>query len=221
MSLKETFYRYSIVLLLSLITFTSGVFLGISINKEIILNNMVEEYKIDEELKWINFLLDIEKKKICDKNIIYSIKRRLDKLKYFLNKLENRLFINDEELLFLKNYYYFLELKHYLVFKNISNLCNETMIKILFFYDSTNSSNIKIYLYLKALEKKYENKVLIYYFDINELYNSYLFKQALTIFNLNETNKLPILIINEKKQNFSSNKDFERIIKKMMLNNTS
>lgn len=94
-------------------------------------------------------------------NQLYDVGSRLD-------YMENRLGEDNKDIIAIKNYYFLLELRHWLIIKKDSEKCSNKRIPIIYFYANSKSckSCKEQGFILDYIKRKYNN-VYIYSFDID------------------------------------------------------
>ncbi len=117
-----------------------------------------------------------------------------------------------EEVSYLKDYYFLLEIKDYLLMKRISERCKVKSAFILYFYTvAENCSECqKEGMVLTSLREKYP-ELRVYSFD----YNSHLsaVKAMIEVYKI-EPNKLPALVVDDETlTGFQNIEDLEKLIK--------
>jgi hypothetical protein len=217
---KEIIVRYSIAFAIALITFIAGIFLGLSLAKKDVFIVGINENNLQANLFELETTIKFIENDICDDKLIKDFGIDLDRVGQELEALQNKLFVSKDEYQFLKNYYYSLEINHYLLLKKAEQLCNKTFIFIFYFYRPIEECP-KCYnegLYLTVLKQKYKDLVQIYNFNLDDYNKSILLKKMLIKYNINPNEEAPILIINGKKYHYLSKEELENLVKKIISN---
>ncbi len=208
--------KYFVALVISLITFISGLFLGLALAKKEIFLIGINEDKIKANLFELETTIRFLEENICDKHLLMDFGVDLDKIGKELEDLQNKMFVSEEEFQYLKNFYYALEANHYLLLKKARKICGQNYTFIFYFYRPIEECKLCFDqgLFLSALKKKYPEKVQIYSFNIDDYNKSMLIKKMLIKYNISNTDNPPILIIDGKKENFKNLKELEKIVLK-------
>jgi len=206
--------KYLVALVISLITFISGIFLGLALAKKDVYLVGIDEDKIKANLFELETTIKFLEENICNKNLLKDFGVDLDKVGEELESLQNKMFVSEDEYQYLKNFYYALEINHYLLLKKAKKICNQNYIFILYFYKPVEECSLCFNegLFLSTLKKKYPEKVQVYSFNIKDYNKSVLVKKMLIKYNITQNEKVPILIINGKKEGYKDLKELERII---------
>lgn len=160
--------KYIIVFFITLTIFVSGLWLSSYINNRKIkqLENIESKISLDLMSSETQFSLLQEQscKDVLARNILSSELNSLaDKISYS----ENNMGTDDTDVVNLKKYYSLLEIKDYLLMKQIKERCGEDSIFILYFYSNKDCSACTKQGYvLTALREKYPS-LRVYSFDYN------------------------------------------------------
>ena len=207
--------RYIVAFVISLITFISGIFLGLALAKKEVYLVGISEHKIKSNLFELETTVRFLEKNICDKNLIKDFGLDLDKVGKELEKLENKIFVSKEEYRYLKNFYYALEINHFMLLEKAKEMCNESYVFILYFYRDIKECE-KCYeqsLYLTTLKEKFPELVQVYSFDMRDYNKSILVKKLMLKYSIEPKEKGPVLIINGKKESFKTLHELEKLVK--------
>ena len=170
---KFSTYKALSVLFVTVIIFSLGIFVGNSSTRskfETVLD-LGEELQI--QTLGVEVQYEILKENICENDNILYLTTDLAELSEKLSFMENNLGYDDPRVDELKQYYFILEAKHWLLAKKRAETCpsqkndiNNTI--ILYFYDNKNKCEDcqKQGTVLTYLQKKYEG-IKIYSFDTN------------------------------------------------------
>ncbi len=213
---SEYFIKYGVALVISLITFISGLFLGLVLAKKDVFLVGINETKIKANLFELETTIRFLEENICNDRLLMDFGVDLDNVGKELEALQNKLFVSKEEYQYLKNFYYALEINHYLLLKKAEKICGKDYFFIFYFYNPVDKCK-KCYeegLYLTVLKKKYKNYVQIYNFNLEDYNKSILIKKMLIKYKIDPTEKVPILIINGKKEKFKTLSELENLLKK-------
>jgi len=163
----KTLFLYS--LLLSILTFFIGIYLGYMLNRYAFQTVYGDYEKVKLSIESLQYLLlggnscDIEKF-----NLVTSYLESLGE-KIEILQSSNSPFISKEDFMLLKAQYFNLEYLHYLLAMEQIRDCNFSYNIIIFFYDDSKPCNLcKEQGYqLSLLKAEYGDKLLIYSFDIS------------------------------------------------------
>jgi hypothetical protein len=211
---------FFISLVVSIFVLIAGIFIGLSLAKKDVYLIGIKENTIKAEILELEATLKFLNENICDDKILQDFSLDLDRVGRKLESLQNKLFVNDEEYESLKRFYYTLEVEHYFLLKEAEKRCNKSFVFIFYFYKPIEKCNLcfKEGLYLTVLKEKYLNKVQIYSFDKEDFNKSILLKKIMLRYNINESSNEPELVINEKKFNFLTKEELEKIVKETLKN---
>jgi len=159
--------KFLAVFAITTLIFVFGVLIGLFITNQKLnnLNDLEQGLKTDVLDLETQFL--IFKEDPCYIDLapltaqLYDVGSRLD-------YMENRLGENNKDIIAIKNYYFLLELRHWLIVKKDSPGCGQQRIPILYFYaksDKCKSCKEQGFI-LDYIKRKYQN-IYIYSFDID------------------------------------------------------
>jgi hypothetical protein len=187
---------------LSIIIFTAGLLLGISLDdtkvNDLVLNlNQnelnTESYSIEKDFSEV-FGGDIC---ILSSPRIKSLSEELGKIGRLLTQYESTKIVEESEFTYLKRKYFLLELKAYSLFTSLKKKCNYNYTNILFFYDKDDKISSRQGYILDTFVKLNPN-TNVFSFDRN-------FKEDPTFETLklhyNITNSPTLIINNEIRKN--------------------
>lgn len=155
-----------------------------------------------------SLLSDLSCKNISGSSLSDQLDELGDKLDWGQKNLGN-----SEEVVSLKNYYYLLQIKDYLLTKKVSVRCGQKAAFVLYFYTTAeNCSDCeKEGIVLSSLRDKYEG-LRVYSFDFNTDLSAV--KAMINIFKIKDT-ELPALVIDDDLYTgFHSIEELESIVKK-------
>jgi hypothetical protein len=134
-----------------------------------------------------------------------------DKISYS----ESNIGINNTDVISLKKYYSILEIKDYLLMKNITKRCGEKPVFILYFYSNDNCSDCTKQSYvLSDLHEKYPI-LRIYSFDYNLDLSA--IKAMISMYSVPD--KLPAMVVNGKVYSgFKTAEDMKKLVPEMVVN---
>jgi hypothetical protein len=166
--MKIDYSRYVISFIITVAIFLTAFYISNSLsNKKVdVVQNIQEDLAIDILSNETQF--DILREAPCS-NLNYSILS--DELSELGNKLsvtENELGSDDPKVLYLKKYYYLLEIKDYLLSKKIADKCaSQKQAFIIYFYANKNCDNCEKQGYnLTRLREIYPD-IKVYTFDFD------------------------------------------------------
>jgi len=201
--------KYIIVLVLTLLVFASGFILGNYVSSFRL--NYIED--IERELRTDIMSIEIEDLMLaeapCRKANSTSLTDILYRTGEKLDFMEARLGKSDENVLRLKEYYFLLELRHWLLQKKEIKECNLSKDIILYFYSNLEDCGTceEQGFILDYLRKKKKEGLSIYSFDINLALNT-----LKRLYNI-ENEKSPIVIVNDNyAKGFRSKDEIESIL---------
>lgn len=169
---KFSTYKALSVLFVTVIIFSIGVFVGNTATKSKF--EMVSDLSRELQIQTLGVEVeyDILRENICENDNVLYLTQDLAELSEKLNFMENNLGYDDPRVAELKQYYFVLEAKHWLLAKQRTEQClnqeekgiNNTI--ILYFYDNENNCDDcqKQGTVLTHLQKKYKG-IKIYSFD--------------------------------------------------------
>jgi hypothetical protein len=203
--------KYLTVFATTTLIFVIGLVIGnyISNTKLKNINRLEQDLRIDTMSVEIQYMLLSENP--CadiDSNILteelYEIGNKLD-------YMESRLGSNNPSVLWIKEYYSLLEIRHWLFMKKIKKDCNSTNALILYFYSNKGDcEKCEEQGYVLSYIRKKHPTTRVYSFDIN-IDNTAL-DSVKDIFKI-KNKELPILIINDKVYfGFKDRQDIESLI---------
>ncbi|MBU2497049.1 MAG: hypothetical protein KJ767_03250 [Nanoarchaeota archaeon] len=209
---KVVLTKYIVVFLASAFIFTLGIILGQQIGhmKTASLNKVMEDMKTDIASAELHYILSTENP--CDLTGLNELASELDKMSNQIWELEKAYGKNNEDVLRLANYYSTLQIRHWILAKDISNECDEKYSLILFFYSNIEGE-------CKRCEEQGDNIAVLrekdegmytYAFNIN--LNNLAFNTLKSRYNVSKT-EIPVIIINDKKYTgFKTIKKLQEII---------
>jgi len=163
----KTLFLYA--LLLSILTFFIGVYLGYMLNRYAFQTVYRDYERVRLSIESLQYLLLEENSCDIEKfNLITGYLENLGK-KIEILQNSNSPFISKEDFMLLKAQYFNLEYLHYLLaMKQVEN-CNFSYNIILFFYDDSRPCDLcnKQGYQLSLLKAEYGDKLLIYSFDVS------------------------------------------------------
>jgi hypothetical protein len=156
-----------IALFFTVCIFSAGLFLGTQVTE----NKQELFYSATQDLFLQTLSAELEFELAKEQPCLFIKQNNLD---LQLEQLENKLAyleeisdVDADDFTRLKNQYFLIEIRHYLLFLRANDLCSENTNLVLYFYgDKTCTACEDQGVTLLSLRKKYDN-VRIYSFDIN------------------------------------------------------
>jgi len=166
--------RYVLVFILTAIIFSIGIFVGSKFTSYVVLDIEMSQEALKNQISGVDLKNEILKKvDICSLSWESLWKDKVE-LGNSVEMLERRLGKNDPQVLFLKTNYQLVQVRTWLLLKDIKERCTTDTKIILFFYtnkkdDQKGDPELSEAqgVVLNALYKKYGSKVSIFSFDIN------------------------------------------------------
>ncbi len=190
--------NYILALILTILIFFSGLYLGTQLTSFQIKKIEAEQKDLATYLSSLELRYTLLEENICDFTNLNEIGEELDNLGGELVTRESKHAKEDGELLQLKEPYFLLEIRHYLLLKEIQKKCGRDFDLIIYFYsnDRRECSDCEQQGFiLSYLQKKSGyDKVKIYSFDARS--QSPAIK---TLMKINNVNSVPTIIINDVK----------------------
>lgn len=191
------------------LVFISGLLLGQNlINSRIIeLEQMQEEIRIDLANIETEYALLINNP--CDLARLDTLNIRLSELEPKMAYMESKNVYESTSIENLKKYYSILEVKHFLIVKEINQKCEENLIPILYFYSNEKCDRCTDQgIVLDNLRENSEKRIVTYSFDID--LDLSLIRTLQKIYNVSS---VPTIVINERSYSgFRGRREIERII---------
>lgn len=213
--------RHLFVLLISSIIFLLGVLIGAQV-EQFRIESLEAEFKeenlkfeeIQAEIDYINFLSQKEEQHVCPTLMDSYLKsvKNLDDSVFSLENYQSTAQFKTDEYYMLKNKYFNLEMRYYILAERINSLCDSSFNTILYFYaeDEKCPECEDQGIYLDYVKKKYTDEVMIFSFDSESSSNVV---QILTQNNGVAIDNLPKLIINGNVTlNFSDSEEIEKYL---------
>ncbi|MEK6852295.1 MAG: hypothetical protein AABX59_00295, partial [Nanoarchaeota archaeon] len=161
--------NYILALILTILIFFSGLYLGTQLTSFQIKKIEAEQKDLATYLSSLELRYTLLEENICDFTNLNEIGEELDNLGGELVTRESKHAKEDGELLQLKEPYFLLEIRHYLLLKEIQKKCGRDFDLIIYFYsnDRRECSDCEQQGFiLSYLQKKSGyDKVKIYSFD--------------------------------------------------------
>lgn len=201
-------FRLVSVLLITIVTFLTGIFIGQAISAY----NLSEVKNSQDELmsNMAGYELAytiLSKENICTTNFT-ELQNERAKLGRGVSDLEERLGSNDRAVLTQKELYSIYQLREYLLLKEVKVKCNKDDPMILYFYTINQDDCIAQGHILDAIQSKY-NLTTIYAIDYNAKNPAVNIVKGM--YNISST---PTLVINENRyDHLMAFKEIENIIK--------
>lgn len=195
---------------------TSIIFLGILYISNVFTKKRIAEVRLIEDKISLDILASetqfaLLKESSCkaiDHSTAFS--EELNNLSQKLSYMENNLGADNQEVISLKKYYSLLQVKDYLLVKQVKEKCSVKPITVIYFYSNTGDCDDCVregYVLTKLREEFPELR--IYSFDYN--LDLSVVKTMKSIYGVRDT--LPALIIwDENYYGFKSTEDIEKII---------
>jgi len=219
---KINILRYISVLILTIMIFTIGIFIGTSVEEARIKNlyNQLSDQNLDyqnliTENNYIDYLLsenNFNKTNSCKiiKGSYYASIVSLDNSRLKLENYINQGKVKLEEFSRLKSFYTNLQINYWITANKINMVCDSNLNSILYFYgDKKKCPSCEDQgIHLNYVKQKLNDNVLIFSIDVNKKGVVDLLKQK---YQINER-ELPIIIINNKIYNFKTNDEIFKIL---------
>ena len=190
--------KYVVVLLASGFIFILGMILGQQIGhqKTVSLRSTIEDMKTDIASAELNYILSSEN--LCDLTGLNELALELDKMSIQLSDLESAYGKNNKDVLRLANYYSTLQIRHWLLAKNIAKECDEDYHLVMYFYSNKQGEckNCKEQGNNLAVLRKKDEKMYTYAFNIN--LDNLAFNTLKAMYNVSKT-EIPTIIVDDKK----------------------
>lgn len=220
---KIKIIRHIAILFLTVIIFSVGVFIGGDIEQLRVQNlyTQLQEQDLDyqnivTESNYIDYLVskkEFGENSSCDtiKGAYFSSIDNLDKSRLKLESYINTARVKEEEYQRLRDHYSNLQINYWVMANRISNLCEEEINTILFFF----SEDKKICpecedqgVHLTYVKQKLKEDVLIFSLDAEDQGPISLVSRNYDVGN----RELPVLIINEETFGFKNNEELFNIL---------
>lgn len=214
--------RHLSILVLTIIIFILGIFIGINVEQMRVstLYTQLQEQELSyqtliTESNYINYIVSLKGQSdevSCDiiKRLYYTSIHNLDESRIKLENYENAGRVKVEEYKRLKKHYANVQITYWMLANKINSICKENMNTILFFYAEKKicPSCEDQGIHLSYVKQKLKDDVLIFSFDALNEGASRLLMQKYDI----RLKDLPVLIINEQKYNYSTNSEIFKIL---------
>jgi hypothetical protein len=191
------------------LVFVSGLLLGQNlINSRITeLEEMQEEIRIDLANIETEYALLIDNP--CDLSRLDTLNTRLSELEPKMAYMEAKNVYESTSIKNLKKYYAILEVKHFLIVKEMNQQCEENLIPILYFYSNEKCNRCTDQgIVLDNLREDSDKRILTYSFDVD--LDLSLIR---TLQRMYDVSTVPTIVINERSYSgFRGRKEIERII---------
>lgn len=200
---KFSWQKVALVLALTALIFLTGIFIGnwVADKKLSMINYMEQDLRTETTAVELQFLLladnpcmAVNSTPLTDE--LYSIATRLD-------YMENSLGEDNQDVLRLKNYYSTLQIRHWMLMKEMRENCNDNLNLILYFYDTKEECSRceQQGFILTYLRKKFPNVyVYAFYTDLNNA----AIKTVKSMYGVSDT---PAIVIDGKKLDGFQSKD--------------
>jgi len=225
---KINYLRHLSILILTIMIFIIGIYIGTSVEQERVkqLYSEFQDQSLDfnniaTENNYLNYL--IEKKVInstnnnvsCDliKGIYYTSIKNLDDSRLKLENYINLGKVKVDEFSRLKKFYSNLQIDYWLSANKINNIClNSNMNTILYFYKNKKDcpSCEDEGIHLNYVKQKLKDNILIFSLDADN--NEGPIKLLKQIYGVNYR-ELPVLVINDNIYGFKTNNEVFDILK--------
>ncbi len=189
--------KYIMVLLAAALIFALGLYLGFALSGI----SIKKIAAVEEELRLQLFDIELQnllfEKNPCNLKPLYKLGEEMGNLAANIGSLESEFGKNDVRVKEAKIPFFLLEIRHFLLFKEAKEKCNENITLILYFY----SNDPRICrecetqgFALTAMQRKYGYEELkIYSFDINADSGA-----VETLQELYAVEEVPTIVINDK-----------------------
>lgn len=192
--------------------FFGGLFLGGKLTSVQI--NNIARYQEDLQISLASLELrhDLLKQNICEISDFNLFGAELGELGRQLESLEKGYGNNEENILKLKEPYFLLEIRHYLLLQEARNKCGSDIDLVLYFYsnnpDQCEQCGDQGYILSYLQEKIGYDKIKIYSFDIRSQSPS-----VTTLMGLHNVESAPLMVINDQSYNqFLSLEEIQKIL---------
>jgi hypothetical protein len=192
--------------------FFGGLFLGGQITAVQI--NSIAKYQenLTTSLSSLELRHDLLKQNICEISDFNLFGAELGELGRQLESLEKGYGNNEEHILKLKEPYFLLEIRHFLLLQEARSRCGSDIDLVLYFYSNNPEQCEKCddqgYILSYLQEKIGYEKIKIYSFDIRSQSPS-----VTTLMDLHNVESAPLMVINDKSYNrFMSLEEIQKIL---------
>jgi glutaredoxin len=187
--------KYIIVFFITLTIFVSGLWISSYLNNKKIdqLKNIESKISLDLMSSETQFSL-LQEQSCRDVSAGSILSSELNSLADKISYSENNIGADDTDVVSLKKYYSLLEIKDYLLMKQLKERCGEKSIFVLYFYENEDCDDCTKQGYvLTALREKYP-ELRVYSFDYNLDLSA--IKTMISIYKVPDN--LPAIVINGK-----------------------
>ncbi len=201
--------KYIIVFFITITLFGSGLWLSNYFNNKKLNQLQSAEEKISLDLLSSETQFSLLQELSCKDVSTTVLSTELNSLAEKISYSENNLGMDKDSIIILKKSYSLLEIKDYLLMKEITKRCGQKSVFILYFYSNDNCSSCTKQGYvLDSLRQDYP-KLRVYSFDYNLDLST--IKSMLSIYKI--PNTPPVMVINGKSYSgFQSLEDMEKHI---------
>jgi len=226
---KLNFLRHASILVLTIIIFTIGVFIGNNV-EQMRVNQLYTDLQeqdlmyqnIVTESTYLDYLISLkEQGGNIDCNAIkgnyYTSIINLDDSRLKLEAYINNAKVKEEEYQRLKDHYANLQINYWILANRIDNVCSGNMNPILYFYDEKKKCPAceDEGTHLSYVKAKLTDNVLIFSLDVQKEGAIKLLSQRYGV----KEREMPVLVIDEKVYGFSTNNEIFAILCKNGLDN--
>lgn len=165
---KVNWFKYFLVLLISLFIFTTGLYLG-NYGTNLKFQNLYNlQEEIRSEVMGAELQYAIFENNPCSLNDTNVLIQDIYKIGSRLTSMEQQLGTDNADVLSLKEYYNLLEIRHFLFMSNVIQKCNKSYKPILYFYSNAGDcSKCEEQGYVLSYVSENNPLFYVYSFDIN------------------------------------------------------
>ncbi len=223
---KLNLLRHIAILILVIMIFTIGIFIGTSVEQARV-ENLYTQLS-DQDLKYQNLVtednymnyiisnIDKNNKSSLDascrliKGAYYTSIKNLDDSRLKLENYINKGKVKEKEFYRLKSHYLNLEIDYWIMANKINNICDSNMNPILYFYaeDKKCPSCEDQGVHLNYVKQKLKDNVLIFSLDSERDGPVKLLAQKYNVYE----RELPVLVINDEVYGFKTNDEIFEIL---------
>lgn len=201
--------KYITVLAITTLIFVFGIILGnYSAGKKLSQIDSLNQ-KLKTDTVAIEVQYDLLKEEPCRAVNISSATKELYELSEKLDYMENKLGANNRDVLTMKEYYQLLEVRHWLLMKEIYKNCGTNRTFILFFYSNKEDcASCEEQGFILSWMRKNHDNINVYAFDYH--IENIALKSLKELYGVNQT---PFVIINDKNYaGFQTKNQIEAVI---------
>jgi hypothetical protein len=206
---KTDWLKYFYAFIITIVIFVTAIYISnyFSDKKMSQLKTMEDKISLDilSSETQFSLLTEASCKDIGDNTLSMEVGQLGDKLSYTEGKIDS----NNSDFQSLKTYYYLLEIKDYLLMKQIGTKCKDKPVFILYFYSNSSCTDCQNEGYVLTKLHEMYPQIRIYSFDYD--FNIPTINTLKSIYKIE--NKLPAMFINGKVQyGLKSVDDIKKII---------